>query len=344
MKLLNKLKLIALLLVIVFVLNWGTVRDLTRSDSFTGDLVVDVPETYSENSVDPNVYFCPKDDCLGEMLAWLDAAEESVHCALFDVELLELQEKLFHLSEEIDVKLVTDNKYYDEVKHLDFVKHDNRSGLMHNKFCVLDEKAVWTGSFNPTERGAFFNNNNVVFYQSQLLAETYEKEFDEMWNGTFGKGDVSERTKFLINEKEVEAYFCPEDWCANKLIYALQDATESIYFMTFSFTHDDVGEQVLERASNGVEVRGVFEKSQNNKYLEREKFLDAGLDVRWDGNKANMHHKVFIIDNRTVVTGSFNPSNNGDKRNDENLLIIHDPVVAMKYVEEFERVWGEAKK
>ncbi|MFH1064425.1 MAG: phospholipase D-like domain-containing protein [Candidatus Woesearchaeota archaeon] len=55
-----------------------------------------------------------------------------------------------------------------------------------------------------------------------------------------------------------------------------------------------------------------------------------------------MHHKVFIIDEKVVVTGSFNPSSNADKNNDENLLIIHDPIVAAEFLEEFERVWGEA--
>ncbi|MBW2972476.1 hypothetical protein KY359_05560, partial [Candidatus Woesearchaeota archaeon] len=63
---------------------------------------------------------------------------------------------------------------------------------------------------------------------------------------------------------------------------------------------------------------------------------------RWDGNKANMHHKVFVIDNKTVVTGSFNPTSNADTKNDENVLIIHDPEVAQKFSEEWERVWEEA--
>jgi phosphatidylserine/phosphatidylglycerophosphate/cardiolipin synthase-like enzyme len=343
MKTKDKIKIIAALLFVIVVLNWSTVSELAKNEKdLTGRSADDLPTIYEENTTDPDVYFCPEDDCLGEMLAWLDAANESIHCALFEVGLLELQEKLFQRSEEIDVKLITDNDYFDEVEQLDFAIHDNRSALMHNKFCVLDGKAVWTGSFNPTERGAFFNNNNVVFYQSRLLAQNYEAEFQEMWNGTFGKGARNDKTDFLINGKEVEQYFCPEDWCANKVIYALQDATESIYFMTFSFTHPDIGDAVLERAAAGVDVRGVFEKSQNNAYTQYKPFLDAGLDVRWDGNKANMHHKVFIIDNRTVITGSFNPTKNGDTKNDENLLIIHDPVVAMKFVDEFEKVWEEA--
>ena len=55
-----------------------------------------------------------------------------------------------------------------------------------------------------------------------------------------------------------------------------------------------------------------------------------------------MHHKAFIIDKKTVVTGSFNPTANGDKHNDENLIIIEDEEIAGQFVEEFERVYAES--
>lgn len=56
-----------------------------------------------------------------------------------------------------------------------------------------------------------------------------------------------------------------------------------------------------------------------------------------------MHHKVFIIDEKTVITGSFNPSNNGDKGNDENILIIGSEEIAGMFEEEFEMVRKEAQ-
>ncbi len=48
-----------------------------------------------------------------------------------------------------------------------------------------------------------------------------------------------------------------------------------------------------------------------------------------------MHHKVLIIDEETVITGSFNPTKNGDEGNDENVLIIHDKEIAKKFLGEF---------
>lgn len=51
-----------------------------------------------------------------------------------------------------------------------------------------------------------------------------------------------------------------------------------------------------------------------------------------------MHHKVFIVDEKIVVTGSFNPTMSGDIRNDENIVIIYDKEIASEFLEEYDRV------
>jgi len=42
-----------------------------------------------------------------------------------------------------------------------------------------------------------------------------------------------------------------------------------------------------------------------------------------------------------VITGSFNPTEGADKRNDENILIIHDQRIANLFLQEFERVYDQ---
>jgi phosphatidylserine/phosphatidylglycerophosphate/cardiolipin synthase-like enzyme len=57
-----------------------------------------------------------------------------------------------------------------------------------------------------------------------------------------------------------------------------------------------------------------------------------------------MHHKVIIIDDQIVITGSYNFSKSAKTRNDENTLVIHSPEIAGLYREEFERVWLRAQE
>ncbi|MCI0556464.1 MAG: phospholipase D-like domain-containing protein, partial [Anaerolineae bacterium] len=62
--------------------------------------------------------------------------------------------------------------------------------------------------------------------------------------------------------------------------------------------------------------------------------------VRRDGNSSFMHHKVIVIDERIVITGSMNYSTNAEESNDENVIIIDNPEIARLYMQEFERVWN----
>ncbi len=118
----------------------------------------------------------------------------------------------------------------------------------------------------------------------------------------------------------------------------MEEADNEIYFMTFTFTHDKIGETLIEKHKEGLKIKGIFEKFGKSQYSEYYDLEDNGIDVKWDEYSYFIHHKVFIIDNRTVITGSFNPTKAGDEKNDENILIIHDENIARKYLEEFEEI------
>jgi phosphatidylserine/phosphatidylglycerophosphate/cardiolipin synthase-like enzyme len=124
-------------------------------------------------------------------------------------------------------------------------------------------------------------------------------------------------------------------------------ANEEILFMAFSFTDDDIGESMIGRAEGGVRVQGVFEKTgSNTDFSYFPVFSGLGMDnvrVRVDGNGRIMHHKVIIIDRKAVLFGSFNFSENANRSNDENVVIINDPTFAEFFVEEFGLVWDEAE-
>ena len=124
----------------------------------------------------------------------------------------------------------------------------------------------------------------------------------------------------------------------------LRQAKEEILFLAFSFTDDDIARVLLEKAREGIRIRGVFESRQESEYSEYRVLRKAGLDVRLDGNPRTMHHKVFVIDGQILITGSYNFSKNAAEENDENILILENPGLAQAYREEFERVYQAAQK
>jgi len=294
-----------------------------------------------ENITYIKVYFCPRDRCMDQLIELIESANESVHCGLFDLDLRDLINTFDKMSYLVDVRLVIDDENHDKyLAKKEYVRWDDTSQLTHNKFCIIDNKIISTGSFNPTHRGNFVNNNNLVIIDSELLAKNYEDEFRELWHYEFSGGRKVVYPIIDTNFGKIENYFCPEDQCKNNVVRVLDSANESIKFMTFSHTHDDTGDILVKKHFKGVNVQGVFERTQNNAWCEYDKLEQFGLNIKWDENKANMHHKVFIVDEKIVITGSFNPSSNGDTNNDENVLIIYNEEIGKKYIEEFDYVWN----
>ncbi|MFH1592890.1 MAG: phospholipase D-like domain-containing protein [Candidatus Woesearchaeota archaeon] len=327
------MKKILLVFLVLFVVAFF-VRD--RFDGFfIGEVVFEEnKEMLSQDFGNINVYFCPQEDCENILLREIEDSN-LVYCAFFDLNLESVIEAI-RLKEH---KLIIDDANFDKVE-MDFVRKDGKQGLMHNKFCILDGSKVVTGSMNPTKNGVSRNNNNLVLIESRTLADNYLDEFNEMWGGSFGKGDKVRNPRVMFNSFLIENLFCPDDGCENRVIEILNGAKGRIYFMTFSFTSDGIGEEIIKNYHYGVDIKGVFERTQaGSKYSEYEKFKELGMDVKLDVNKGAMHHKVFIVDD-IVVFGSYNPSKSGDSKNDENVLIVHDSSVAGLFVEEFERVYG----
>lgn len=269
---------------------------------------------------------CPSPACLEFFLETIRSSQVSIRCAFFDIDQPYILDALEQKRNEgIDVSVVVDGDQYDIRKDYSFLIHENRSSYMHNKFCIFDGTVVMTGTWNPTRRGTFENNNTVLYLYDRILAREYANEFEELADGIYSKGKPTTRTSFALNNSkrtEVEIYFCPDDWCVHHIVRHLRIATQSISFETFSFTHPWVADVLIEKHKEGLIVEGICEKSQNNRYHQFERLRDAGIDVTWDSNAANMHNKLFVIDDTTIIVGSMNPSKNGDLRNDENFVIV----------------------
>jgi len=283
---------------------------------------------------------------------------KSFYGAFYDISSMEIAAELIAAyNRGIDIKLVTENDNFSGeaiTKILECgipVVPDTGYGLMHNKFAVIDNISVFTGSFNTTDNCTFKNNNNAVIIHSPELASIYNSEFYEMFDsGIFGnrkeEGAFSRLMKkyyVKLDDININVYFAPEDNIEKIINGRIEKAEKSIKFMQFSFTSDAVGEMMIKKFKQGISVEGVFEKKgSDSEYSEYTKMKIEGIPVRVDKNKYTMHHKVIIIDDCRVITGSFNISKNANSKNDENIIIIDSREAASKYIEEFYRIYSRA--
>jgi phosphatidylserine/phosphatidylglycerophosphate/cardiolipin synthase-like enzyme len=292
------------------------------------------------------------------LAGFIDTAKTNVDIAIYQLDLDNVTQALINAKKRgatvrvvTDIDILNDPKENPSFKQLEKagirVVGGNPNGIMHNKFVVVDKAAVWTGSWNFTVNDTYRYNNNGILVSSPELARNYVATFEKMFNDQkFGPSRKPGGTtpRLIIGGVAVENYFAPEDKVADKILPRLKQAARTIDFIAFSFTDDDLGQAVLDRAKAGVKVRGVFEKTgSETQFSEFGKMQKAGLDVWQDGNAYLMHHKVFIVDSKTVILGSFNFSQNAEEENDENLLIVDDVSLAQQFQAEFGRVYDQAR-
>ena len=310
--------------------------------------------TVSTQAGSIQVFFGPCDpsDPAGiddHLIQLVQSAQRTIFAAFYELESIEIAQALIARHENgVDVKLVIDSDYADrDALRMCrdagiFIALDNRSAFMHNKFCVVDGQWVWTGSTNITDNGFYRNNNNSLLIASPLLADNYTIEFAEMFMDT-SFGIKSPRNtpypELMTGQIRIECYFAPEDGVEKELLEEISASRKSIDVMAFSFTSEPIAEAMVARLRQGVQVRALFEARNAGSQYSRDDFLAAnGARVYMDTNPNTMHHKVIVIDNATVATGSYNFSAAAESSNDENVLIVHSPEIAQAYTAEFERL------
>lgn len=218
----------------------------------------------------------------------------------------------------------------------------NKSGLMHNKFMVADGSAIWAGSYNFTRNDTEWNDNNAITLSNAQLAENYRAEFDEIWAGLHGKtkGAPTPHPVVTIGQTVIKTLFSPEDDTDGAIAQEIMKATNSVYLMAFAFTDDVIFDAISNRVAAGVKAYTLFDLTlarQKSSKIEDLRAIKARVEI--SANNGQMHHKVIVVDEDVVITGSANLSASAFAVNDENTLIFNSPPLARAMTREFKRCW-----
>jgi len=285
----------------------------------------------------------------------IDQSQYSVDVAAYDLDLWSIRDALIRAHRRgVEVRVVTEADNLGRREIVDLVTArigvlgDNLPSLMHHKFVVIDQLEVWTGSMNWTLGSVYRANNNLLAIRSGELATSYLREFEEMFLenrfGALSRADTPV-PRMVIGGAEVHVLFSPDDGVLKQLLALVGGAQRSIEFLAFAFTSTDLAQVMIDRAQLGVEVRGVFDEEQAGGLGSvYRRMREAGMEVRLDSLRGDMHHKVILIDRAIVVTGSYNFSRSAEERNDENLLILEAPQLAAEYLIEFDQIFRRARR
>lgn len=147
---------------------------------------------------------------------------------------------------------------------------------------------------------------------------------------------------FAPQKQHTEVLFFPSEDSFDRVIQVLKSAKQSLDICVFTITDDRIAEVLLRHQQAGLQIRVISDD---------EKAADLGSDVidlarqgirvRFDDSPDHMHHKFAILDNRLLLTGSFNWTRSASLRNQENLIITDQPSLLSAFQQEFDRLWAQ---
>ena len=226
---------------------------------------------------------------------------------------------------------------------------------------------------NPSSTG---NANNLVRIDSAQLAAIFTQEFNLMWGEKseylFGlKKPFRPAQTVQVGNTSIDVQFSPTSptlpWSqsTNGLIAkTLSNSSQSVDLALFVFSDQGIANSLEQQSDRHVQVRAVIDpdfiyrpysealdmmgvslsnkcKYEANNHPWQKAIATVGVPQLFKGDL--LHHKFAVIDKSVVITGSHNWSEAANSGNDETLLVIHSPIVAAHYQQEFERLYAHAQ-
>jgi len=120
-----------------------------------------------------------------------------------------------------------------------------------------------------------------------------------------------------------DVYFSPHGGAEAAIVLALHGAQQSLLVQGYSFTSAPIAQAVRDAHQRGVHVLVVLDRSNaTGKYSAATFLAHAGIETRIDRKHPIAHNKVMVIDNATLITGSFNYTKAAECCNAENTLVL----------------------
>jgi phosphatidylserine/phosphatidylglycerophosphate/cardiolipin synthase-like enzyme len=229
--------------------------------------------------------------------------------------------------------------------------------LMHDKFAIRDGNAVWTGSANFTEGGLTLQDNTCLRALSVAMAKVYQPVFEALVSQPTTLAAPTPAKPITVGGAQISVYFAPAAGEGiDQLCTTLLHGAKTVRLMAFVITDPDILQALARFSAAGADIRGIVDPAA---ITTARKIKSLTPPMLWwlkdpririarshpftaTGDNDFQHNKLLVLDDRYVVGGSYNLSENAEA-NDENLLLIDSPAVTAAYGAYFDAVYATGK-
>jgi len=118
-----------------------------------------------------------------------------------------------------------------------------------------------------------------------------------------------------------------------KIVDYVKAAKKAVYMEVYVFTYRPLADALVDVARRGVEVYVVLSARVYGGVPQQARDIAAyleqnGVKVVWNNDFPNVHTKLYVIDNETVIIGNINPTRSGFHRNKGVMLVVRNTTLA----------------
>jgi len=148
-------------------------------------------------------------------------------------------------------------------------------------------------------------------------------------------------------DTNTKVLFSPRGGISKELVRLYAEATRDIKVCMYSFVAKYQANALIAAHKRGVKVQVFLDKKLNYKKTGKAAagsmstiLARAGIPVRYfTPVGGSMHHKFILVDGKTVVSGSYNLSNDAEFRSNEAMFFSTDEKIVAAFEAEFDKLW-----
>lgn len=147
----------------------------------------------------------------------------------------------------------------------------------------------------------------------------------------------------ILDSTHIHVCFSPQGNCEQEIVRILKTAKHDIHIQIFTLTSKVITQALLDAQHRGVAISIIYDPSQYRRCPQQlDQLRQAGIQIyAYTPRSVGLaHNKVIIIDDHTVITGSYNFTYAAANRNAENVVTIQDKRIAQLYIDNWHRQQG----
>lgn len=187
------------------------------------------------------------------------------------------------------------------------------------------------------------SDQDISVLRSKIYSLAMEKATAE--NFSFIIDWIKAANNALITSSQgssADVFFSPGEECRNAIINRINGAIHQVSICVFTISDDRITDSIITAHKKGVNVKIITDNDKSwDEGSDVKQLARLGVSVKMDSTPNHMHHKFMVVDNKSLLTGSYNWTLSAMRYNHENILITEEPGVVRSFLKEFDNLWRQ---